>query len=180
MSLDHEVVLSISSRTSHCSHISTLDCLFVAANCVEDKMLSRQIELMRIRRCVCKGVVSQRRHGGNISSRQLIYCHIAEIAVSCRHQNQGIGGRLLQAAEDWGRRQGAECASLEYHAANKRASVFYQQHMGYSCSIHHGNKTSLALSRVVNAVGRAIAGYTPTPALNIRPSFNELIRFQPR
>ena len=63
--------------------------------------------------------------------RELTYCHIAEIAVSCRYQNQGIGGRLLRAAEDWGRRQGAEFASLEYHAANTHAGLFYQQRMGY-------------------------------------------------
>lgn len=63
--------------------------------------------------------------------REIIYCHVAEIAVSGRHQNQGIGGRLLRAAEDWGRRQGAEFACLEYHAANTRASAFYQQRMGY-------------------------------------------------
>jgi ribosomal protein S18 acetylase RimI-like enzyme len=64
--------------------------------------------------------------------REMIYCHVAEIAVSHQYQNQGIGARLLQAAEDWGRRQGAEFASLEYHAANMRASTFYQQRMGYS------------------------------------------------
>jgi ribosomal protein S18 acetylase RimI-like enzyme len=63
--------------------------------------------------------------------RHIVYCHVAEIAVSSRHQNQGIGGQLLRAAEDWGRRQGAEFASLEYHAANTRASVFYQGSMGY-------------------------------------------------
>ena len=63
--------------------------------------------------------------------REIIYCHVAEIGVSGRHQNQGIGGRLLRAAEDWGRRQGAEFACLEYHVANTRASAFYQQHMGY-------------------------------------------------
>lgn len=64
--------------------------------------------------------------------RDMIYCHVAEIAVSCRHRNQGIGGRLLQAAEDWGRRQGATFASLEYHVANTRAGAFYQRRMGYS------------------------------------------------
>ncbi len=37
--------------------------------------------------------------------REMTYCHIAEIAVNCRYQNQGIGRQLLQAAEDWGRRQ---------------------------------------------------------------------------
>jgi ribosomal protein S18 acetylase RimI-like enzyme len=63
--------------------------------------------------------------------REMTYCHVAEIAVNGRHQNQGIGGRLLRAAEDWGRRQGATFASLEYHAANTRASVFYQRRMGY-------------------------------------------------
>lgn len=66
--------------------------------------------------------------------RELIYCHVAEIAVSRRHQNQGIGGKLLRATEDWGRRHGAEFASLEYHAANVHASVFYQRCMGYSAA----------------------------------------------
>jgi len=63
--------------------------------------------------------------------REMIYCHVAEIAVSRRHQSQGIGGRLLRAAEDWGRREGAELALLEYNAANTRASALYQQRMGY-------------------------------------------------
>ena len=63
--------------------------------------------------------------------REIVYCHIAEIAVSKRHQNQGIGGRLLQAAENWGVGLGAELASLEYHIANSRAGLFYQQRMGY-------------------------------------------------
>jgi GNAT superfamily N-acetyltransferase len=63
--------------------------------------------------------------------REIIYCDIAEFAVSQRHQSQGIGGRLLRAAEDWGRGQGAKFTSLEYHAANVRASSFYQQRMGY-------------------------------------------------
>ena len=63
--------------------------------------------------------------------REMTYCHIAEISVCERHQNQGIGQRLLQAAEDWGRREGAEFASLEYHAGNTRAESFYQQRMGY-------------------------------------------------
>jgi len=68
----------------------------------------------------------------DVMHREIIYCHVAEIAASCRHQNQGIGTQLLQAAEGWGREQGAEFASLEYHAANTRASVFYGRHMGYS------------------------------------------------
>ncbi len=64
--------------------------------------------------------------------REMIYCHIAEIGVRLGHRSQGIGGRLLHAAEDWGRRLGARFASLEYHAANTRASLFYRERMGYS------------------------------------------------
>jgi len=37
---------------------------------------------------------------------------------------------LLKAAEDWGRKKGAEFASLEFHNENKRAGLFYQK-MGY-------------------------------------------------
>lgn len=63
--------------------------------------------------------------------RETIYCHMAEFAVRSTYQRQGIGGRLLRAAEEWGRRQGAQFASLEYHTGNARASSFYQQHMDY-------------------------------------------------
>ena len=63
--------------------------------------------------------------------RDMTYCHIVEIAVSERHQNRGVGARLLRAAEDWGREQGATFASLEYHTANTRAASFYQKKMGY-------------------------------------------------
>lgn len=63
--------------------------------------------------------------------REMIFCHVSEIAVRRPYQNQGIGGRLLQAAEDWGRQQGAEFGLLEYHTANRLAGRFYQQHMGY-------------------------------------------------
>jgi GNAT superfamily N-acetyltransferase len=62
--------------------------------------------------------------------RQMIYCLVSEIAVRREHQNHGIGGQLLRAAEDWGRQHGAELAALEYHAANKLAGAFYQ-HMHY-------------------------------------------------
>jgi GNAT superfamily N-acetyltransferase len=63
--------------------------------------------------------------------REMLYCHVVEIAVRGRHQSQGIGKRLLQAAEDWGRQQGAELSLLEYNAANTRAGEFYQRRMGY-------------------------------------------------
>jgi len=63
--------------------------------------------------------------------RTLTYCHIAEIAVRRAHRSHGIGGRLLRAAENWGQWLGAEFASLEYHVANTRASLFYQERMDY-------------------------------------------------
>jgi GNAT superfamily N-acetyltransferase len=62
--------------------------------------------------------------------RQMVYCLVSEIAVRREHQNYGIGGQLLRAAEDWGRQHGAEFAALEYHAENKLAGAFYQ-HMHY-------------------------------------------------
>lgn len=63
--------------------------------------------------------------------KEITYCHISEIAVRSGHQNQGIGGRLLQTAEEWGRKMGAQFASLEFHAENARAGLFYQGRMGY-------------------------------------------------
>ena len=66
-------------------------------------------------------------HSPDPMHREITYCHVVEIAVSSRHQHQGVGGGLLRAAENWGRLQGAELASLEYLAANTRAGLFYQR-----------------------------------------------------
>ena len=63
--------------------------------------------------------------------RDLVYCDVAEIAVAGHDRNKGIGGQLLRAAETWGREQGADYSSLEFHAANTTASRFYQNRMGY-------------------------------------------------
>jgi GNAT superfamily N-acetyltransferase len=63
--------------------------------------------------------------------RKLLYCVVVEIAVSRRHQGQGVGGQLLQAVEAWGREHGADFASLEYLVENTRAGDFYQRRMGY-------------------------------------------------
>jgi ribosomal protein S18 acetylase RimI-like enzyme len=63
--------------------------------------------------------------------RDLVYCHIVEIAVAIRHQRQGLGEALLKAAEDWGRLRGATFASLEYLPSNTRAANLYQQRLGY-------------------------------------------------
>jgi ribosomal protein S18 acetylase RimI-like enzyme len=63
--------------------------------------------------------------------KNLLYCVIVEVAVSRAHQSQGIGSRLLHAAEVWGREQGADLASLEYLAENTRAANFYHDRMRY-------------------------------------------------
>lgn len=63
--------------------------------------------------------------------RNMVFCHIAEIAVSRRYQSRGIGAQLLREAEAWGRDQGASVALLEYHRANAQAGAFYQFRMGY-------------------------------------------------
>jgi GNAT superfamily N-acetyltransferase len=74
---------------------------------------------------------------------EMIYCHIAEFAVSRRYHNQRIGRRLLRAAEDWGRRQGAHFASLEYHAAKHARRLFLPATYGLSRCSDHSNKASL-------------------------------------
>jgi len=71
--------------------------------------------------------------------RDILYCHISEIAVDSRYRSQGIGRSLLRAGEDWGRRMGAEFASLEVHVANTRASNLYHR-MGYSAASITGIK----------------------------------------
>ena len=63
--------------------------------------------------------------------REMDYCSIAEIAVDKPYRNQGVGARLILAAEEWGRRQGAEFAVLEYHVANFVADCFYRWRLGY-------------------------------------------------
>lgn len=68
--------------------------------------------------------------------RDVLYCHVEEIAVSLQRRGRGIGERLLRAAEDWGRHNGAAFAYLEYHAANVRAGEFYQRRMGYRVATH--------------------------------------------
>jgi len=69
-------------------------------------------------------------HSPDPMHREITYCHIVEIAVRQAHQHSGIGRRLLQAAEDWGRQHGAEFASLEYLTANAGAAAFYRK-LGY-------------------------------------------------
>lgn len=72
----------------------------------------------------------------DLMHRDLTYCHIIEIAIAVNHQRQGVGERLLTAAEEWGRQHGADLGSLEFLAANTRAGAFYQRRMGYTVVSH--------------------------------------------
>ena len=62
--------------------------------------------------------------------RPMVYCYVAEIAVSAGRRSQGIGRQLMQAAEQWGREKGANVVSLEYNSKNPRAAAFYER-IGY-------------------------------------------------
>jgi GNAT superfamily N-acetyltransferase len=62
--------------------------------------------------------------------RAMTYCFIADIAVAEPHRSQGMGEQLMRAAEEWGRRNGADLVVLEYHTANPRAAEFYAR-LGY-------------------------------------------------
>jgi GNAT superfamily N-acetyltransferase len=85
--------------------------------------------------------------------REMIYCHIAEIGVRRGHRNQGIGGRLLRAAEDWGRRLGAEFASLEISRRKRGRELVLSGANGLSPGIHHSHKTALTVnSRVTSGL----------------------------
>lgn len=63
--------------------------------------------------------------------RPITCCYIAELAVRAGHRNRGAGRRLMAAAEDWGRRQGAAFATLDYHVSNRTAAGLYRRVMGY-------------------------------------------------
>lgn len=67
----------------------------------------------------------------DLMHRGFRYCHMVELAVLARERSRGIGMRLLQAAEQWGREQGARYASLEYLAGNTRVAKLYEERMGY-------------------------------------------------
>lgn len=62
--------------------------------------------------------------------RNMTYCFIADIAVAESYRSQGVGEQLMDAAEEWGRRNGAKFVTLEHHVDNHRAAGFYQR-LGY-------------------------------------------------
>jgi ribosomal protein S18 acetylase RimI-like enzyme len=68
---------------------------------------------------------STRRHfAGDIDA------YVGELAVARHFERRGVGRRLMAATEEWARRQGLACVSLDTGAANARARAFYAA-LGY-------------------------------------------------
>jgi ribosomal protein S18 acetylase RimI-like enzyme len=54
-----------------------------------------------------------------------------DVAVLPGHRGEGVGARLMAAAEQVARERGAARMVLDAAAANRRALRFYQEHLGY-------------------------------------------------
>jgi ribosomal protein S18 acetylase RimI-like enzyme len=68
---------------------------------------------------------STRRHfAGDIDG------YVGELVVARHVQRRGVGRQLMVAAEEWARRHGLDCMSLDTGAANARARAFYAA-LGY-------------------------------------------------
>ena len=60
--------------------------------------------------------------------------YISDVAVDKRFEGRGIGGILLDAAEDWARAKGYHLLTLYVFAGNTRARHIYEKH-GFSQEI---------------------------------------------
>jgi GNAT superfamily N-acetyltransferase len=60
-----------------------------------------------------------------------IRLHIDALSVGESARRSGVATRLMQAAEDWGRRNGATIALLETYADSPLSVPFYERRMGY-------------------------------------------------
>lgn len=56
---------------------------------------------------------------------------VASLIVDRDHWRGGAGTALLEAAEAWGRTQGAQVVSLDTYAYTPVSVPFYEDHMGY-------------------------------------------------
>jgi GNAT superfamily N-acetyltransferase len=65
-------------------------------------------------------------------------CWVEDLAVSPGHRSEGVGGELLDAAEDWARARGATHLELDTGLAREDAQRFYRRRepdtVGYSYS----------------------------------------------
>jgi GNAT superfamily N-acetyltransferase len=53
------------------------------------------------------------------------------LAVQAAYRRRGVGTRLLEAVEGWGRQQGATLISLDTFIDSPLSVPFYQRRMGY-------------------------------------------------
>jgi GNAT superfamily N-acetyltransferase len=62
----------------------------------------------------------------------LVRMVIGALIVQEAYRHQGVGTRLMQAAEEWGRSKGAVIALLDTYIDSPLSMPFYEVHMGYS------------------------------------------------
>jgi len=60
-----------------------------------------------------------------------IRVYVDALAVAEASRREGVGTRLMQAIEQWGRDQGAVRVMLDTHAGSPLSVPFYEQRMGY-------------------------------------------------
>lgn len=72
---------------------------------------------------------AERQVQSDFSRRRL---HIDSLTVLTAHRRGGVGTALMQAAEEWGRSQGAEVVLLETELNNPLSMAFYEKRMGMS------------------------------------------------
>ena len=66
------------------------------------------------------------------------YVNIMALAVDEKFQGQGLGKKLLSAAEDWGKTKGAVGIRVESSTYRTEAHKFYKA-CGYECAKEHKN-----------------------------------------
>jgi GNAT superfamily N-acetyltransferase len=66
---------------------------------------------------------------------------IDALVVQEAYWRHGIGRRLMNAAEEWGRARGAVIALLDTYSGSPVSVPFYEQRMGYKCRALHFRKT---------------------------------------
>jgi GNAT superfamily N-acetyltransferase len=67
-----------------------------------------------------------------VRDRGLVSIVIHTLIVQEAYRHRGVGTRLMQATEEWGRRKGAVIALLDTYIDSPLSVPFYEQHMGYS------------------------------------------------
>jgi GNAT superfamily N-acetyltransferase len=60
-----------------------------------------------------------------------IRVYVDSLAVAEPYQREGVGTRLMQAIEQWGRDHGAVRVMLDTHARSPLSVPFYERRMGY-------------------------------------------------